>query len=88
MHPKGFGFVSDSSDLEHESYFVPPVFMNGAINSDQVVYVLSCESDERKKAEIKEVAHREKEFIIGEIVKSKDSRFLDFIPTDLAFSNF
>ncbi|ATZ16652.1 ribonuclease R [Entomoplasma freundtii] len=88
MHQKGFGFVSDVRNPERDSYFVPPTAMNGAIKGDEVVYKVSFEDDGRDRAEIIEIAHRDKEFLIGEIRRSYDGRFLDFIPTDISFNNF
>lgn len=88
MNPRGFGFVNDILDVEKESYFVPPTAMKKAINDDEIVFKISKESDGRFRAEVQEIAHRNKEFLIGEISKSRDGRFLDFLPTDLAFSNF
>lgn len=88
MHQKGFGFVNDLRNPDRENYFVPPVSMNGGIKGDEVIYRVSFEEDGRSRAEVIEVAHRDKEFLIGEIRRSHDGRFLDFIPTDISFSNF
>ncbi|ATZ19024.1 ribonuclease R [Williamsoniiplasma somnilux] len=86
-NPKGFGFVNDFKDLEKDDYFVPPVALNGSIYGDTIIYTIEKEKDERLHATVIDIVKREKEFVVGEIVQSKDGRFLDFIPTDLAFSN-
>ncbi|ASZ08966.1 ribonuclease R [Mesoplasma chauliocola] len=87
MNPKGFGFVNDVQNPEEEAYFVPPISLNGCFDSDEVIFKVLKE-EERTKAEIIELNLRVKEFLIGEIVKSNDGRFLDFIPSDQAFTGF
>ncbi|PPE05811.1 ribonuclease R [Williamsoniiplasma lucivorax] len=88
MNPKGFGFVSDLTNPDAENDFVPPTMTNGAISGDVVVYkVLQNGNDNKTFAQIVEIATRDKEFVIGEIVQSRDGRFLDFIPTDLTLAN-
>ncbi|WP_026389356.1 ribonuclease R [[Acholeplasma] multilocale] len=88
LNAKGFGFVSDLEDDEHDDYFVPPVSLNGTFTSDEVVYVIKTEADGRIRAEIVELIKREKTSVIGEITRSRDGKFLDFIPMDQSFSNF
>ncbi|ATZ16788.1 ribonuclease R [Williamsoniiplasma luminosum] len=88
MNPKGFGFVNDLTQLDADDFFVPPTMTNGAIGSDVIVYQVSKGRDDKIFAEIIEIAERTKEMVIGEIVKSRDGQFLDFIPTDLSLSNF
>lgn len=88
MHAKGYGFVSDLVDIDHDSYFVPPTAMQGSIRGDEVIYLVYQEDDGRHRAEIKNIIVRHKNSIIGEIKRSYDGRFLDFIPADVSFSNF
>ncbi|WP_027063574.1 ribonuclease R [Mesoplasma seiffertii] len=88
LNAKGFGFVSNLNDSEHEDYFVPPVSLNGTFTNDEVVYTIKTELDGRLRAEVVELVKREKTSIMGEITKSRDGRFLDFIPMDKSFSNF
>ncbi|KAF5295790.1 hypothetical protein FQA39_LY12963 [Lamprigera yunnana] len=88
LNPKGFGFVSDFSDDKLENSFVPPVCLANCFNEDEVVYTVEKETDGRLKANVIELVKREKEFLIGEIVSSRDGQFLDFHPTDLSFSSF
>ncbi|AVP49467.1 ribonuclease R [Williamsoniiplasma luminosum] len=88
MNPKGFGFVNDLTQPDADDFFVPPTMTNGAIGSDVIVYQVSKGRDDKIFAEIIEIAERTKEMVIGEIVKSRDGQFLDFIPTDLSLSNF
>ncbi|ATG97636.1 ribonuclease R [Mesoplasma lactucae] len=104
LHTKGFGFVSNLNDEEMEDYFVPPVSLNNALNDDIVVYHVEKDSfvkkdnknkqedadkqEPRYRAVVDVVSQRTKEYLVGEIRKSKDGRFLDFIPTDQSFSSF
>lgn len=88
MHPKGYGFVSDLIDIDHDSYFVPPTAMQGSIRGDEVIYLVYNENDGRVRAEIKNIIIRHKNDIVGEIKRSYDGRFLDFIPNDVSFNNF
>ncbi|ATZ20741.1 ribonuclease R [Mesoplasma coleopterae] len=87
MNPKGFGFVNDVLQPEEEAYFVPPVSLNGCFDSDEVIFKVIKEQD-KTRAEILELCLRVKEFLIGEIVRSYDGKFLDFIPSDQAFTGF
>lgn len=87
-NPRGFGFVNDLKAPDHDDYFVPPVSMNGAISMDTVIYTAEQESDDRWKASVIDIEARQKDFIVGEITKSNDGRFLDFIPTDQSLANF
>ncbi|PPE05006.1 ribonuclease R [Entomoplasma ellychniae] len=86
LNPKGFGFVNDILKPEEEAFFVPPVSMSGCYDGDIVVYTVI--KDERTRAEVVELLTRNKLFLIGEISKSFDGRFLDFLPSDQAFTNF
>ncbi|EOA06955.1 Ribonuclease R [Mycoplasma yeatsii 13926] len=88
LNPKGFGFVNDLLNEDQEDYFVAPVDLNGCFGTDQVVYTVVDDQDNRTKAVICELVKREKIFLIGEIVRSYDKKFLDFIPTDKSFDNF
>ncbi|ATZ17885.1 ribonuclease R [Mesoplasma melaleucae] len=87
LNPKGFGFVNNVLHPEEESYFVAPTNLNGCFDSDEVVYKVVKEED-KTRAEIVELALRVKEFLIGEIVRSFDGKFLDFIPSDQSFTGF
>lgn len=87
LNPKGFGFVNDVLNPEEESYFVAPTNLKECFDSDEVVYKIVKE-DEKTRAEIIELVLRVKEFLIGEIVRSFDGKFLDFIPSDQAFTGF
>ena len=96
MHPKGFGFVTNFHDLEGDDFFIPPVNLNNAISGDVVVYQIQKDNYQEKdpttpprfKAGVAEVASREKEFLVGELKKSSDGRFLDLMPTDQSLSSF
>jgi len=96
MHPKGFGFVTNFHDLEGDDFFIPPVNLNNAISGDVVVYQIQKDNFQEKdptipprfKAGVAEVASREKEFLVGELKKSSDGRFLDLVPTDQSLSSF
>ncbi|WP_434341746.1 ribonuclease R [Mycoplasma putrefaciens] len=88
LNPKGFGFVNNFSDLEQEDFFVAPIDLNGCFGTDQVVYIVQTDQDQRIKAIIIELIKREKNFLIGEIVRSYDKRFLDFVSNDKSFDNF
>ncbi|ATZ21423.1 ribonuclease R [Mesoplasma tabanidae] len=87
MNPKGFGFVNDILEPEEEAYFVAPVSLNGCFDSDEVIFKVVKEQD-KTRAEIIELCLRVKEFLIGEIVRSYDGKFLDFVPSDQAFTGF
>lgn len=96
MHPKGFGFVTNFHDLEGDDFFIPPVNLNNAISGDVVVYRIQKDNYQehdpaippRFKAGVAEVSSREKEFLVGELKKSSDEKFLDLIPTDQSLSSF
>jgi len=95
LNPKGFGFVSDLKNPEHEDYFVPPVNLHNAISGDQVVYKL--EVDDKKTVEnepvkyravIVDILERQNLFLVGEIITSPDGKFLDFLPHKQDFNSF
>ncbi|QEH61311.1 ribonuclease R [Spiroplasma chinense] len=87
INEKGFGFAKDLNDPEND-YFVPPVSLKGSISTDEVVFTVEKESDDRWKATIEDVALRVKTSLVGEIVESRDKRFLDFIPNEPGFKNY
>ncbi|KAF5275460.1 hypothetical protein FQR65_LT16678 [Abscondita terminalis] len=85
---KGFGFIKNLIDENIEDTFVPPTSLNNSLSNDEVIYVLEKEEDGRTKGEVIEIINREKEFLIGEIVESKDKKFLDFVASDSNFKNY
>ncbi|AGR40774.1 ribonuclease R [Spiroplasma taiwanense] len=87
INDKGFGFVKDFNK-EDEDFFVPPNSLNNSISTDEVVFTIHKENDDRLKAKIEDIVLRNKTFLIGEIQKSECGRFLDFIPNELWFKNY
>ncbi|AUB31139.1 ribonuclease R [Spiroplasma floricola] len=87
INDKGFGFVKEFN-IEGEDFFVPPNGLNGAISSDEVVFTVQKEKDDRMKAMVEDIVLRTKISLVGEIVKSKDGRFLDFVANEPGFKNY
>ncbi|AOG60044.1 ribonuclease R [Spiroplasma helicoides] len=87
INEKGFGFVKDLNDVEQD-YFVPPDSLNKSITTDEVVFTVYKESEERYRANVEDISLRVKSFLIGEIQPSRDGRFLDFIPSEPGFKNY
>ncbi|ASP27843.1 ribonuclease R [Spiroplasma corruscae] len=87
INDKGFGFVKNYNNLE-EDFFVAPNSLNGCISTDEVVYTIEKESDDRYKANIEGISNRTKLSLVGELVKSKCGRFIDFIPSEQGFKNY
>ncbi|AGR41783.1 ribonuclease R [Spiroplasma diminutum] len=87
INDKGFGFVKEFNS-DDEDFFVPPNALHGAITSDEVIFTVQKENDDRFKATIEDITLRSKTSLVGEIVKSKDGRFLDFIPNEPGFKNY
>nr|WP_265503175.1 hypothetical protein [Mycoplasma mycoides] len=88
LNPKGFGFINDVNDLTTEDHFIAGVDLNNSIHQDEVVYILKQEEDNRLKAIVIDLIKRNKVYLIGEINRSFDKRFLDFIPNDKSFDSF
>lgn len=88
LSDRGFGFVKNISDLEIEDSFVPPINVNGSITSDEVVYTTELEMDGRTKANIEDVSLRTKVFLIGELKRSADKKYLDFVSSEQGFNNY
>ncbi|AXK50754.1 ribonuclease R [Spiroplasma alleghenense] len=87
INDKGFGFVKDFNDPDND-YFVPAIFLAGSITNDEVVYKLEKENDGRLKGIVLAISKRTKKFLIGEINKSWDGKYLDFIPAENGFKNY
>ncbi|AKX33735.1 ribonuclease R [Spiroplasma litorale] len=87
INDKGFGFVKNYNNLE-EDFFVAPNSLNGCITSDEVIYTIEKESDDRTKANIEGISSRVKTSLVGELVKSKCGRFIDLIPSEQGFKNY
>ncbi len=87
INDKGFGFVKDMNEV-CDDYFVPPMSLNGSISTDEVVFTLEKENDDRFRANIEDISSRTKTSLVGEIQPSKDGRFLDFISNEPGFKNY
>ncbi|AKU79318.1 ribonuclease R [Spiroplasma turonicum] len=87
INDKGFGFVKNFNNLE-EDFFVAPNSLNGCISTDEVVYTVEKESDDRMKANIEAISNRIKNSLVGELVKSKCGRFIDLIISEQGFKNY
>ncbi|WBX36676.1 ribonuclease R [Mycoplasma capricolum] len=88
LNPKGFGFINDINKINDEDHFIAGVDLNNSIHQDEVVYILKQEEDNRLKAIVIDLIKRNKVYLIGEINRSFDKRFLDFIPNDKSFDSF
>ncbi|WP_338972457.1 ribonuclease R [Spiroplasma endosymbiont of Panorpa germanica] len=87
INDKGFGFVKDFNDMEND-YFVPAIYLGGSITNDEVIFKLEKENDGRFKGIVLAISKRTKKFLIGEINKSWDGKYLDFIPAENGFKNY
>ncbi|QGS51530.1 ribonuclease R [Spiroplasma tabanidicola] len=87
INDRGFGFVKDLNDLEQD-FFVPPDALKGAITTDEVVFSVYKEDDNRYRAVIEDVSLRTKTNLVGEIRPSRDGRFLDFHANEPGFKNY
>ncbi|QHX36327.1 ribonuclease R [Spiroplasma sp. BIUS-1] len=87
INDKGFGFVKEFNS-EDDDFFVPPNGLNGCISSDEVIFTVQKEKDDRLKANVEDIVLRTKTSLVGEIRKSSDGRFLDFIANEPGFKNY
>ncbi|WP_339021011.1 ribonuclease R [Spiroplasma endosymbiont of Atherix ibis] len=87
INDKGFGFVKEFNS-EGEDFFVPPNGLNGSISSDEVVFTVQKEKDDRMKAIVEDVILRTKISLVGEIIKSNNGKFLDFVANEPGFKNY
>src|SRR5699024_12673032 len=71
-----------------DCYFISSIFFNNCINNDIVVYSTVIDRNEKIVAKIEGLILREKNFFIGEIVKSKCGKYLDFTVQDKSFENY
>ncbi|QBQ07301.1 ribonuclease R [Spiroplasma gladiatoris] len=87
INERGFGFVKDLNDIEQD-YFVPPVSLKEAISTDEVVFSVFKESEDKYRANVEDISLRTKTSLVGEIHLSRDGRFLDFHANEPGFKNY
>ncbi|WP_339034275.1 ribonuclease R [Spiroplasma endosymbiont of Cantharis rufa] len=87
INDKGYGFIKELNS-EDDDFFVPPNGLNGSISSDEVIFTVQKENDDRLKANVEDIVLRTKTSLIGEMRKSSCGRFIDFIPNEPGFKNY
>jgi len=75
VNPKGFGFIIQDTP-DQPDVFIPPRYINNAISSDQVLFKITANSDDRGPVgEVIKIIQRSKKPITGQLFIDKNNAY-------------
>ena len=75
VNPSGYGFARPLSDAEDRSIFIPPGYLRGALDGDELE-VVYWESEKGLEGRIEEIVARKRTRVVGILTRTGDDKWV------------